>query len=420
MIEIKFCPKCSGHPYTLSLTMTHCPICNTPLRREYVGDDGLSGRRRLPNEPGGRISPFGQNDGSSPFSDPDTDSDTHDPFQGSSSSPFGSDRDRPFGSGGDSPFGSGGDSPFGSGGDSPFGSGETGGTPGPLGNPQNGNGNKPQIPGSGKKGLKERGGAHITTPVTPTTVGSGSASSKGEVRIRGKVTHYSNSEHEGGHYKRLLFQRIIDALVYGQRIEDLVHRFVVRVSTGTDAYGNETYTDIPVNVHGTISSGAQLCDNIDVEVIGKYRKSNGTLMAKKIHMLNSGGRSMVSFQHSPKAILYGVLAIIALILLVIVGFSSNGGFFQNIGSFFKTWLGTAVVLTVLYFISMFSRSKILYMLLSGRRRGFPLTGILLISLIITVLLLFAGTSLSGLISSIISSVVILIVLIVILKLILGF
>ena len=246
----------------------------------------------------------------------------------------------------------------------------------------------------------------------------------GDSVLRGKIAQYSSSGKEDGNYHRFFCVKLFDAIVYHQRFEDVLHRFKVRVSGASDVFGNTEYKDIWVNAHGTLSGGVQIAENSDVEVYGKYK--NGVFMARKINVIDNGYTTPVNFQHSAKAILYGILAIFAAIFLIYIGASSEGGFFENIGSFLKIWLISAVVITVLYFIAIFSKIGIMARMATGKPRKFPWIGILLISLVIALIIINSagigasvGSALSGILSSVISVIVLLVVLFIVFKLILG-
>lgn len=201
---------------------------------------------------------------------------------------------------------------------------------------------------------------------------------RGTVAISGKVSQYSSTGSEDGTYRRLLPVKIFQAIVYKQRMEDVLHRFTVRVEQGVDALGYQKYTDIPVNVHGTIAGGLQIFDNTEVEVHGRFY--NNILMAERINIINNGYRSRVGFQRSVRAIAYGILAAVMAAFVLFVAISSNGSFVANLKEFCTIWLAMAAVLSVLYFITRFTRFGILSRMVSNRRRSFPLMGILLISL----------------------------------------
>lgn len=240
--------------------------------------------------------------------------------------------------------------------------------------------------------------------------------------IRGRVAQYSSTGREDGAYRRLLPVKFYQVIVYRQRLEDVLHRFIVRVEHGKDAMGYSQYFDIPVNVHGTIASGMQITDNAEVEVEGKYR--NGVLMASKVSVVNNGYYSRVKFQRSVAAIFYGILTAVAIMALLVFVANTDGNFFLNLKSFLLTWLIVSVVSAVLYLILIFSKIGFLTRMATGKPKKFPLIGILLFSLIVTMIFMNSfgiGASLSGLFSNLLAAImpaaIIIIVIIVLLKLI---
>lgn len=211
--------------------------------------------------------------------------------------------------------------------------------------------------------------------------------------IRGKVSQYSSSGKEDGTYRRLLPVKIFQAIVYRQRLEDVLHRFAVRVEHNKDSFGHQSHTDIPVNVHGTISGGLQITDNSEVEVHGKYH--NGVLMADSIYIINNGYKSKVGFQHSIKAIVYGILSAIMLLFVCFVAASSNGGFFTSLKEFCTVWLVAFVILTVLYLLTSLTKIGLIKRMFAKKRPSFPLFGLLLTSLALAFLFLSAFGSFTG-------------------------
>lgn len=211
--------------------------------------------------------------------------------------------------------------------------------------------------------------------------------------IRGRVAQYSSSGREDGEYRRLLPVKIYQAIVYRQRLEDVLHRFTVRVEQGVDSLGYQKYTDVPVNVHGTIAGGLQIVDNAEVEVHGRYK--NGVLMADRINIINNGYKSKVGFQRSVKAITYSILSVIMLMFICFVAIKSNGSFFNNLKEFCIVWLIIAAILTVLYLITSLTKIGLLARMFSTRKRSFPLFGILLVSLALAFLFVSAFGSLAG-------------------------
>lgn len=376
---VKYCSKCAGRPYTENCSMTNCPTCNGVLSCEMVDVSSLNGRPTLSVPQKNNL--FGNN------------------------SSAGTEKQNP-GSSGNNFF-----------------------TPNTTILPpesttvntqtNNSANNIAQSSVYGNTGIQTKNNSNSGSK----TYGDRSVLQSGNV-VSGKVSQYSSTGKEDGNYRRLFVQKLMDAILYKQRFEDILHRFKVRVKSSPDAFGNCQYIDVQVNAHGTISGGAQITDNSEVEVFGKYR--NGVLMARKINIINNGYRTPVNFQHSAKAIFYGILAIVAAFFMIYIGLSSDGGFFQNIGSFLKTWLITSVIVTVLYFLLSFSKIGIMTRMASGRPRRFPIVGVLLVSLVLTLIFVNSfglgasvGSWLSGLLSSVISVVVVLVVLFVIFKLILG-
>ena len=427
MSVVKYCPKCSGRPYTKDHSQTNCPYCSAKLETEMVPDALLANRQVLPSGStrSGSASAFGgaPSGGSSAFGGaPSGGNPTFGGAPSGGSSAFGGTP-----SGGSSAFGgapSGGSSAFGSTAKPTWGSRNTGGSvwPAPVQPPltPTGKDDKGQLTPNGSQhtGLTDPANSNGEKPL-PFSMGK---SKLPPTEIKGKVSQYSNSDIEGGRYRRLFAQKLFDAMLYGQRTEDLLHRFKVRVSEGIDTFGNEKYTDVEVNVHGTISGGSLIADNSEVEVSGKYK--NGVLMARRINVVNNGYRSPVNFQRSVGGTMYAVLAVAVLAFIIILTAGSGGNFFDKLGKLLTTWLITAAVLTVLYFLFSFSKIGMLSRMSSGKRRSFPLVGILLVSLVIAMLIVYgfganAGSLLSGVLSKVISAIVTIVVIFVILKLILG-
>ena len=382
---IKYCPKCEGKPYTKDFNASVCNICGSSLLSELSSEEELRGRREMSVSEdesigGASADGFGFDEESSAFNDTSFDENEPNPF------------------------------------------------------------------GFGDFDKKNSGSEELPTEyhdssidvskdpeVSPSIFSYKGNSASGEIRankkdigtvIRGKVSNYTNSQKENSGYRRLFIKKIFDAIVYRQRFDDTLHSFAVRVNNGKDAFGNQIYTDVPVNMHGIVSGGIQLTDNMEVEVTGKY--CNGILMADNVSVLNNGFKSPVKLQHSAKAILYGILAIFAVAFLIYIGVSSGGSFFTNIGSFLKIWLISAAIVTILYFLLTFSKIGIMARMATGKPRKFPLIGILLVSLVFALLFINSfgvgasvGNALSGIFSSVISFVILLIILFVVFKLLLG-
>ena len=208
---------------------------------------------------------------------------------------------------------------------------------------------------------------------------SSSGISSADTFIRGRVYQYSSSGKEDGSYRRLLPKKFYQALIYRQRLEDVIHRFVVKIDTGKDAAGYGDPDFVPVNVHGTIAGGLQLTDNEEVEVKGRYDK-NGVLMAYDIRIVSNGHRSKVSFQHDVRAITIGIVLSILAIVICFFGSSSVVNFYEAVKTLLAAWLISFIVVTVLFLIFSISKAGIFFSLLrSEKKRKFPLLTLLIIS-----------------------------------------
>lgn len=336
---IKYCPSCSGQPYTKNVSASCCPICGAELKTAISDESELVFRDTLPDD-NNNNSDFFENEG-----DAFTPEDTMPPYFSDSSSnvPEVYDQD------------------------------ENSNPSGDLTLPDYSKNNEPIMP-------------------------SISSSSN---TITGIVSNYSCDES----YHRYIPVKLFDALIYRQRFSDRCHRFTVRVNSGTDSFGSTCYADIPVNMYGVISQGINIANNQVVQVSGKYK--SGVLLASDLRILTNSSSTKIRMQHSAKAILYSFLAIAALLFTVYIATSSGESLLQTTGTIFKTWLIIFVVLTVLYFVVLFSRIGRLRMAFRGNRK-FPFIGILLVSLILTLILTAGGglaNSIGGLLSGLLSSVI---------------
>lgn len=218
--------------------------------------------------------------------------------------------------------------------------------------------------------------------------------------IIGRVYGYSNTAEEAGKYKRIFITKIIDALVYGQRTEDVLHRFYLRPEGNTSSQN-----DVPVVIHGTISAGSGIMDNSLVRVRGKFH--NGAFYARKITVMNNGRESSVRPQVSLSKLFITILSLFLLIagaVLLIFGRDR-----VNTGLLYaKNYLFVfAVVYLILYLLSLIiiARSKyaITAMALSGvGMKGIGIINFILATLIsipIFKLLLSVGFNVSGAISA---------------------
>ena len=202
----------------------------------------------------------------------------------------------------------------------------------------------------------------------------------------GIVYNYKNSDNDGSKYSRLLIMKLWDAVVYKQRMEDVLHYFRLHTSSGKDLDGMEISKNINVNVHGTIIGGAHLADNSRLTVRGKFK--NGVLMASEITDDDSG--SHIRFRRSYKAIATTVvISILFLFGLIhcITSSSSIGDFFHNIGTFFWTLIIVYVVLLVIYFIASFTKFGIIMRAVSQKKMSIPWLALFIIAFAITILIM---------------------------------
>ncbi len=356
---VKYCNICPGRPYTTNLQVQTCPKCGSTLGMESVDESQLEGREQL------RIP--------------------------TSSAP-GSEQTFPCGRGDGT---------------------EQNVTPQNKAAPRrNGEGN-----------LAPAGENRIAIPTSRNIDTENIGTFVPEKTIRGRILQYSSSGKEDGQYRRLFPVRLFQALFYHQRLEDVLHRFTVRVDRGRDALGHDAYTDIPVNVHGTVSGGMQLNDNAEVEVRGKY--CDGVLMASEIYIINNGYSSKVRFQRSVSAIINSILLTIMACVICYIG-ASSGNFFESILQFCKVWGIAAVIFCVLYLIANLSKIGILVNMMSKKEKKFPFMGILVVSFTCAFLFIAAfgsiagfGSYLSGLAMSILPVVIIIIAAFFLLKALIG-
>lgn len=204
--------------------------------------------------------------------------------------------------------------------------------------------------------------------------------------IRGKVYRYSSSGGEDGSYRRYLPVRIFQALVYRQRLEDVIHRFSVHVEFPSDSMGYDNSIDIPVNAHGTIAGGLQLTDGDEVEVHGKYLNEN--FMAERIYIMNNGYRTQVRFQRSVRTIVCGIVLAVLMIAALSASGTIGDDFFTNLGTFFVGWAASFLLVTIIYFILGITKIGIFVRAVSREKPKFPFFVILVISAILSLLFLY--------------------------------
>lgn len=231
----------------------------------------------------------------------------------------------------------------------------------------------------------------IPPPKQHKTTASQAGSNSNAQSYTGIVYSYKNSDNDGSNYSRLFIMRLWDAIVYKQRMEDVLHYFRLHTSSGKDIDGMEISKDINVNVHGTIVGGAHLAENSRLTVRGKFK--NGVLMASDITDDDSG--SHIRFRRSYKAIAttmaLGILFLIGLIY-GIASANSAGDVIHNIGVFFGTLAIVYVVLIVIYLIASLTKFGIIMRVVSQRKMSVPWLALFIVAFVITILIL---SNLSG-------------------------
>lgn len=200
----------------------------------------------------------------------------------------------------------------------------------------------------------------------------------GTETVRGRVVNYTNTDRSGGAYRRPVLQRLLEAALYGQRVEDHLHMFSIRTGNLDPLAGG--HVDIPVNVHGTISGGAALADNMTVEVTGRMK--GGVLMAERVDVVSASCKTQVLFQHDlgEELSVFGPAALVSVVLL---GALLGGG----LGLFVATWLFTSAVIGVAWTFLLSRLGVVAFLLLRGGRdggSGVPVMAILTIGLLITI------------------------------------
>lgn len=365
---VRYCSSCIGAPYTKDTALETCPICGSRLETEFIQDESaLWGREEIVEDPFGP-SPFGPEDADNPFA-----KDADDPF--SDSSPF-------------SPAVAD-DSPFGRGAghtESGFASPrrDTSGLPQSFSfdiqdhqTIQPTHGASPSLDYGNQESL---GAPRRSVHNTPQARGQAADSSV----VTGRVANYSNSSLEPGEYHRNILQKMVDAIVYGQRTDDIIHRFMVRTDDEDPMGGG--YRDIFVNVHGTIAGGMQLSDNQTVEVHGRYR--DGVLIAKKIYILTGAGKTTVNFQHEMGGVaLFGGLLLFAAFLLL-GGFGDPSSMLGGAGAFLSEWLVMLVFAAIIWFFVLSKLGSVGRSIASSGGKT-SLVGVLVLSVVMT--LIFTNT-----------------------------
>ena len=274
-----------------------------------------------------------------------------------------------------------------------------------------GNGSTQQTNTSAPTNIPQSNQGKTSVPLSNNTVPNSPIKSSYSQCIRGRISQYRTCSDKTGNYRRLLPRKIYQALVYGQRFEDLLHSFIVTEITGYDNAGNPIQQRYVVNVHGSTNYGATLVDNEEVEVRGKFTPDN-IMMARDIKVINGNIATPIKFQRSVKLIAIMCL-VIAFLVLGIIGFASMGsgnsisGFMNNVWSFVTTMFVVYVILLIMYVVFSFTRVGFMARLLAGNRKSSPLISMLIMAFFLTLLLYNAfgvGTMVASTLSGALSAV----------------
>ena len=210
----------------------------------------------------------------------------------------------------------------------------------------------------------------------------------------GVVYNYKNTDTDKSKYSRLLIMKLFDAIVYGQRTEDVLHYFKLHTVTGKDSDGMEISKKINVNVHGTIVGGAHIDEHSRVTVRGKFK--NGVLMATDI--IDDDCGSHIYFKRSYKAIITVIVLAVLFITSLIYSITSSksfSGVFDNIGLFFGTLVAVYAVLVILYMVISFTKFGLIMRMVSHKKSTVPWVALFIVAFAITVLILFGSSGSSG-------------------------
>lgn len=227
----------------------------------------------------------------------------------------------------------------------------------------------------------------------------------------GIVYNYKNSDSDQSKYSRLSVIKLWDAIMYRQRMEDVLHYFRLHVGSGKDEEGLELSRNINVNVHGTIVGGSHIQDNSKLTVSGKFK--NGVLMASDI--LDEENGSHIKFRRSYKAIasaiIFAFLFIYGLIYAIVYG-KAFGGAGKSIGVLFRTFGITFVIVLVLYLIVSITKLGIVLRIVSQRKMTVPWIALVIVAFAISIFVFshLAGASnalgnFTGSISQVLSTIV---------------
>lgn len=214
--------------------------------------------------------------------------------------------------------------------------------------------------------------AYPTRPA-PSLFTSGSKSTRNRSVVVGRVYDYRRSDSQTDGYSRSFLQKIVQAIAFGQSMDDTLQRFAIH-RTEDDGSGYSINNDVIVNYHGRILGGAGICDNSKVRVSGKYYR--GTLMANRVEVFYGDTLTPVNVNKPILPLVLFIAAVIAIIAIVFSGGGTGASLnMSQLGQFLSSVVTLFFILLVLVWI-----------LFPGglRHKRISIPGILILSIAITI------------------------------------
>lgn len=158
--------------------------------------------------------------------------------------------------------------------------------------------------------------------------------------IKGIVTEYSCTQTENSGYKRNIIEKIAQYFLYGQSMEDVLHRFTLKI---TDEFGDSD-CDVNVNIHGSIGYGAGITNNSTIMAEGKY--ANGVFWASQLYKVSSHNRSEIRIKKQATSLIVTML-IIAAVIGLIAALGRNSQNTNNAGVGALLFIAAAAIIALL-------------------------------------------------------------------------
>ena len=155
---------------------------------------------------------------------------------------------------------------------------------------------------------------------------------KGSAVLTGRISNYRVSRVD-----HLLPVRLWNTLIYGQRLDANLHSFDL---ISIDADGR--HTEYTVNVYGTINAGASLGNNTVVEARGRFTGQN-IFMPWRISVVHGSVRTPVLFQHNRRMIsIVSLIGVGLVLLLILAGSMVRQGGMENLLPMLKGFFGNLI------------------------------------------------------------------------------